>query len=266
MNTKNALSSNKSERKKRVAGVANIKGGDEKVRITFDNDEFVFDSGKNSKTLSYDDLPKIPKILPGSDDDYFVVLSSDRDTVQSIGPVEGVFSARCVDLSRPKDDADPEPFEVNPKEGEPYLAFNAFFEIQSGPFKKIRIPFFLHYKFEESRQFSGMAAWMDGNDVWKGRQTHLGRLKEFCERMEIVSEPIEWPEDGNILPVLLERLLENNKAVKIVVSNGYINSIVYSHRSDEQDENKIEQIEQEEKKPKSRKVPHVRKGEEDDEL
>lgn len=257
MATKNALSANKSESKKRVTGIASIKAGETKVRVTFQNEELVFDNGKNSKTFSYDDLPKSPKIVPNTEEDYFVVLAPDRDEIQSIGPVEGVFSAKCVDLSRPNDDpdAEPEPFEVNPKEGDPYQAFNAFFEIQSGPYKKLKVPYFLHYKFEESREHAGMTAWSPGNDVWKGRQTHLGRLKEFCMKFNAVAEPIEWPEDGNILPILLERILESNETVKIVIKNGYIDSLMSVH-NDEADN--------EDESPKTKKKPSRQDNEDDD--
>lgn len=259
MASKNALSANKSESKKRTTGLATIKAGETKVRISFQDEETLFDNGKNVKAFAYDDLPKTPKLSNGSEDEYFVVLTSDGDEVESIGPVEGVFSARCLDLSRPSEDDDPEPFEVSPKneKWDPYQAFLAFFEIQSGPFKKVRIPYFLHYKFEESKENPGFAAWK--GDPENKKATRLAQIIEFCEKLDVVAEPIEWPEDGNILPTLLDRILENNKTVKIVVKKGYIDSLMSAHNEEAEEE-------AEEETPKAKNKKPVREDKEEDEL
>lgn len=257
MATKNALGANKSESKKRTTGLATIKAGDNKVRITFQDEDTVFDNGKNVKTFAYDDLPKTPKFTADSkDNDYFVVLSPDGDEIESIGPVEGVFTAKCIDLSRPKEDEDPEPFEVSPKneKWDPYQAFLAFFEIQSGPFKKVKIPYFLHYKFEESKTDAGFAAWK--GDPENKKATRLAQIIEFCEKLDVVAEPIEWPEDGNVLPTLLDRILENNKTVKIVVKKGYIDSLMSAYDEKEETE--------EEETPKVKSKKPVRESSDDD--
>lgn len=262
MANKNVLSANKTESKKRATGVATVKAGEAKVRVTFRNEDTWFDNGKNSKTFAYDDLPKTPKISPNSEEEYFVVLSPDKDEIQSFGPVEGVFTAKCVDLSRPNADEDPAPYEVTPKneKWEAYLAFNAYFEIQSGSFKKLQIPYFLHYKFEESKTDEGMTAWK--GDPENRKATRLHQLIEFCEKLNLVAEPIEWPEDGNILPVLLDRILENNKIVKIVVKNGYIESLMSAHKDEDEDESENEDNESQ-RKAVSRKLS--RRDDEDDE-
>lgn len=266
MSAKNALKANKSESKKRVSGIATIKTGKDKARITFQDDNTQFDNGKNVKTFALDDLPRVPKLNPESEDDYFVVLNSDGDEVEVISPVEGVFQAQCVDLSRPNEDDDPAPFEVTPKkEGwASYLAFLAFFEITNGTFKKIKIPYFLHYKFSESKEDEGFAAWM--GDPENRKATRLHQLIEFCEKLDLVSDAIEWPEDGNILPELLNRILKNKKIVKIVVKNGYIDSLMTAHPINDEPNEEVEDdgLESDSKEQKVKTPKNV--DEEDEEL
>lgn len=247
---RNALSANKPESQKRKSGIATIKVVEDNCKVTFQDDSVEFDTGKNSKKFPLEDMPKFPKLSEG-EKDYFVVLNGDADSVDSIGPVEGVFPAKFVgfNLGRADEDKDPAPFEKDSKNEKwpSYLAMLAFFEIQSGPFKRVRIPYFLHYKFEESSSDAGMAAWK--GDPENRKATRLHQLIEFCEKLGLTDEPIEWPDDGNILPELQERGLDDPKTVRIVVKNGYMDSILSSDGDEE---------EEEEEKPKA-KAPAKKK-------
>lgn len=255
---KNVLSGSKTETQKRKKGIATIKVVGEKCRVTFDDDAVEFDNGKNSKSFELDEMPKYPKLPEGSKS-YFVVLNQDADTVESIGPVEGVFPAHLVDFNRQDEDSDPAPLEKEStnEKWPPYQYFLAFFEITGGPYKKVKIPYFLHYKFEESSENPGETGWKGNPENRKA--TRLHQLIEFCEKLDLTDEPIKWPDDGNILPTLLERAEENPKSVKIVVKNGYIDSLLGDSSEEAEDEDE----------PTKAKAPvkkHAPKHDEDEDL
>lgn len=206
-------------------GPAKIVTGEKAAKITFVGENAPeFDNGETSAKFDLADLPKTPRLPKNATGMYFVKLSRDKDEVLGIGPLEGMFDARVVDLSRPQEDQDPAPYEIVPKDENwnPYLAFNAYWEILSGTFKGSRISQFFHYKFDSDE---------DGMTIYDGQPNNpkakwLPRLVEFCEKTGCVDDPIKWPDDGNILPVLLERILAEGRKVNIVVKNGYIDSLL----------------------------------------
>ena len=212
MTNTNALEYSKNEA--RTKGIAAVTVGNSKVRVEFAD-------GKFDKKFPKDALPDVPTFGSGEEaEDFFVVINADKTEIESIGPVQGIFRARCVDFSRPDgEDSDPAPYEKSGSDGKKewsYMAFNAFFQITKDRFKGVRIPKFFHYKFKDNGK--SYAKW-DGSLESKNAKW-LPVLVEFCEVMEIVNEPIEWPDDGNVLPELLRRLLANKKEVDIVVKNG----------------------------------------------
>lgn len=235
--SKNALGYKKPEQNKRVSGVASFKAGDTKVRVTFQDDDKEFANGSNTEKFALADLQKkLRSLEPNSEGDYFIVLSSDGDEIDSIGPVEALVKAKLVDFSRPDgDEQDPRPIEkptnYNGKEGS-YQYFLAFFKVIAGEFKGNKVGKFLHYKFVDNGD--GQAVFL--GDPSYAKATRLRELIEFCEKLGMVDEPIDWPEDGNILPVLLERGLAADKTVNLVIKNGYIDSIMSDKVSVSDDE------------------------------
>lgn len=258
--SKNALGANKSASEKRKKGIATIKVGDEKCRVTFEDDSIEFDNGKNYKSFKLEDMVRPPKLSEG-EKKYFVVLNPDGDSVESIGPVEGVFHAIFKDFNRADDDSDPAPLEKEPSnpKWQPYQFFLAFFEITSGPYKGLQIPQFLHYKFEESKTDEGMTAWK--GDPENPKATRLHELVDFCLKLDLVSEPIPWPDDGNVLPAFYEKATENPKPVKLVIKDGYISSLLSEDEDEEEEEEHAKA--KAEKKP-VKKTP--RHDDEDDDL
>lgn len=242
---KNALKSKTAQPKQ--YGLATVKVGKNSAKITFE------ESGESYK-FSLDDIPSRPKLLPESEDTYMVVLTPDKDGVEKIGPAEGHFQAHCVDMARPEEDADPVPVEVEREfKGKTVIQvkFTPIFEILTGKYKGLQIPHFLQYKFAEDE---------DGNAMWDGDPTnpkavHLPRLVEFCEKTGCVESPIEWPEDGNILPELLSRIQKKDRTVDLVIKKGYIDSILASDYEDaDEDVEEVDEDEDvEEVKPKGKK-------------
>lgn len=264
---KNALGFKKSDYVKPVSGIATIKAGvNGKGRVTFQDEEIKFSTGKNSMVVSLDDLPDVPAIAPESEDDYFVKFNPDTDEIFYIGPVQTTVNAKLVDFSRPEEDADPAPYErTNEKYNTTYLAFSAVFQVQGGQFKKLKLHQFHHYKFCENPQQEGFA--MFEGDPDNKKAIWLPKLVNFCEKLGLVDEQIEWPEDGNILPELLQRALDNDKTVKLAINKGYIDSIMSSHKDDVDEEVDNDT----ESKPKAKAAPakpvkRVKSSDSDDDL
>lgn len=234
----------------RTYGLATVKmsSNGAKVRVTFEK------TGE-SLTFPKDALPSKPKIQPDSEDTYMVVLTPEKDAIEKIGPAEGHFQAKCVDFGRPEEGADPEPKDASyERDGKTieYRKFTAYFEVLAGRYKGQIIPHFLRYKFTEDAA---------GNAGWEGRPDapnaiHLPRLIEFCEKTGCVETAIEWPEDGNILPILLDRILKADRTVDLVVKDGFIAAILAVDYEDaEEDEEKDENAPAPKAKKSSKPAP-----------
>lgn len=210
-------------------GIAKVKTGPNKARLVF--------ADGTTYTFPLTALPKHPHIAPNSDEDlYMVVLSPEKDKVEKIGPAEGHFLAKCIDFMRPDEDSDPAPADGtyhDKKTGKdiPYQKFTAVFKILNTRFKGVEVLHFLRYKFRDN---NGVAGW-DGK-LGHPNAIHLPRLVEFCTKTGCVDSPIPWPEDGNILPELLSRILEADKVVDLTIKDGYISSIMFSDVEGEEDE------------------------------
>lgn len=257
---KNALRSRVAQSK--IYGLATVKVGKTSARITFE------ESGDSFK-FALDDLPSKPKLTPDSEETYMVVLTPEKDGVEKIGPAEGHFQAKCIDFARPEDGADPVPVEVEKEfKGKKVVQvrFTAIFQILTGKYKGLEVPHFLQYKFAEDEDHTAM--W-DG-DPDNPKAIHLPRLVEFCEKTGAVDSPIEWPEDGNILPELLKRIQKKGRTVDLVIKKGYIDSVLASDYEDAEEEEpapkskKSAQVTDEAKSKKSKKAVEPDEDEDED--
>jgi len=210
------------ETSKSPSGVAQIKVGKSKVKVTFED-------GSVDKVFHMDDLPEYPKKLKTGK--YFVVLSGDKTEVTRVGPANtgAPITVRCVDFVRPEEGSDPEPKEYeNRKRHYTYLAFVALLEIQDGFFRKCQIPQFLHYKFADDG--TGYAAF--AGDPTKGFRT--AQLMEFMEFTGATEEPMEYSE--NLLPEILARIKNAKRDFQVIVKNGYVESMLQADNYEEVDE------------------------------
>lgn len=222
-----ALGSKKDESEyvKQVSGLAKIKSGDEQCEVTFLETTNKFGNGEVFKKFALDDLPKFPKIHPQTEATYKIRLQQDALQIESIFPANGRFQAILVDMGRrPEQDAAPIPYEGKPyKEGMiPPMMFFAVYKITAGPMKGAQAPYFLHYKFMDDGQ--GMTTFKGDADNVKA--TRLHQLIDWANRHGLIDDVIQWPEDGNILPVLLNRALEKKVTVNLEVKNGWISELV----------------------------------------
>lgn len=219
----------KEEYQRKLVGIVTIVTGKEMARLTLTEDGKTFSNGTDTLKVLLKDLPKHPRIAPDdkSGKEYRVRMNQDGDEVEAITPVRGHFQAKLVDLGpRPEKDADPAPFEKVFDEGGPkesrHFEFFAVYEITSGAFKGVQLPaYWMHYKFEEDPDNEGMTRFA-GNFENK-KASRLFQLRDWGNAHHLWEKEIPWDEDeGNILPTLLERALENDVEVEVNLAGGYI--------------------------------------------
>lgn len=231
-----------------VSGLATIKTGEQFAMITFEDNSKTFDNGTAKKKIALSDLPKYPKLPTNTEKHYRVRLNKEGDAVDSIFPAEGHFNAKVIDMGRRANEGDdPQPYEKvfgagTPKESR-HLEFYVTYKIVKGAMKGATAPYFLHYKFDDNGD--GQATFTGNPDNPKA--TRLQQLIEWCNKHGTIEEPITWPEDGNILPELLERAMDADREVEVIVKNGYIQDVLDLGGYDDDAE-----PEDEEEKPKAK--------------
>ena len=201
------------------------KEGTQKWKVTFEDKEVY-------KFLE-DLLPEFPaKVMEGKE--YYVSLIREKDSegsptdvvkeVESIRPMKWRDElVLVVDATR----IDDEPSFYSKKntydESKPEIRMvNWFLEFQEGDYKGVRVPYNVHYRFQPDT---------DGNASWDFTQyqyeypksTRIHQCVEFYDKlMDVLSPPIEWTEDGNIIPALLARILDKKQYLIISGVEGWI--------------------------------------------
>lgn len=230
-----------SEYTPQVSGLATIKTGEQFAMVTFEDGSKEFDNGTNKKKISLADLPKYPKLPTNSEKRYRVRLNKEGDQIDSIFPAEGHFVAKVIDMGRrPNEGDEPQPYEKvfgqgTPKESR-HLEFFVVYKVSKGPLKNATAPYFLHYKFDD--RGDGFTTFSGNPDNPKA--TRLLQLIDWCNKHNTIDEDIPWPEDGNVLPLMLERALESDREVELIVKDGYIKELleIGSYGDDEPDDEK----------------------------
>lgn len=216
---------------KKLVGIVSVVTGEKFAKFTLVEDGKTFKNGTTSIKIAFDDLPKVPK-LPTKDKSgkqYRIRMNSEGTEIEGIMPVTGHFTAKLIDLGpRPEKDADPMPREKMFDEGGPkenrHFEFFAVYKITSGTYKNVQMPAYnLHYKFEEDDAHPGFARFAGNLDNKKA--TRLHQLYEWMNIHGLGNDPIEW-DDETILPELLERALDNDVEVDLIVKDGYIREIL----------------------------------------
>lgn len=193
------------------------------------------------KYIFHDSLmPKVPAKIH-EEDEYFVELVLD----DSGNGVEKVYSIRpsrwsdelmlVVDMTRPgMDEANP-PAAYGP---DTYgrMKINAFLAFQEGEFKGVRVPYNLLDKFQNDGHGEvGFAFTQDTLDL-----PNASRIREFFEfydgLMGVLDDPIEWPDDGNPYPELLDRIKANKRYVRTSGKEGRVIDIYPDRKHKEEPE------------------------------
>ena len=206
------------------------------------------EQGGEAKSFSFADslLPEFPKAVPLSvTDKYFVgiVLESDGDNgatdkvekVLSIRPLMWVDELmKIVDVTREGNSMGQNPTGTpqyytkktnwNGVEGEKSQV-NWMFEFVDGDFKGVQVPYNVHYRFECSE--SGKACYdFEPYQLDYSNSTRIRQVVFFYEKqLDILQLPIEWPEDGNIIPTLFARILDKDQYFSVSGNKGYIEDL-----------------------------------------
>jgi hypothetical protein len=206
---------------------ARVQTGETKARIDdLNQDE---DKRLDSFKVNIEDLPTYPK-LPNKFvvDECQVIWDVDNSKVLAINPYVGVFTAVGTALGpRPDgEDSDPKAQMVEKdgfNGGKPYTVknFHEIFKItdKESLFYGSTPRLFLQDKFVATSD--GMAGY---SGTEKSKWTV--RLAKFGETQGLFDEDITMPKDGNVLPILEERILNNKREVQLVFEGGFINTLL----------------------------------------
>ena len=206
---------------------AKIKSGNQKIRITNLDENQDIDDLK----IAFEDLPKFPKIPENYEVAHCSVIY-DRENAQvlAINPWRGVFEAIGSDIGpRPSgEDSDPIAEEKDKvgNDGKPYVE-RKFFEVFKITDKQENGGFFFgttpraYFQDKFYERADGMT---DISGTSKSRWTV--KLQDMVIEQGLGDEDIPWPDSGNVLPDLLERLLDNKRKVRLTFKDGWIDSIL----------------------------------------
>lgn len=250
----------KSDFAKKLVGVVEVTVGETKAKFELVDEGKKFANGKNTLIVPLDELPPFPKLTQAHSGKQFRIrMNNDGDEVEALTPVSGHYTAKLIDLGpRKEKDDDPTPFERVFDEGGPkeerHLEFFAVYKIVSGAFKGVQMPgYYLHYKFEKDEDGKVRFA---GNFENK-KATRLFQLRDWGVLHGMFNEEIEW-DDVTILPELLERGLENDVLVDIIVKDGYIKEVLPAQDDEPFQEPKVLPVEEAEEPKAKRSVKEIK--------
>lgn len=202
-------------------GIATFKTKDEKVKV-------IIPERKESYVFHEKLLPDYPKEIVAGEEYFVEFRVDDMDEIvdfQNIRPAKWMgLKMKAIDMTRP----DPEKLEppapytykanYNNKEVEE-TAFYIFYQCvdPESEFYGVLFPNRYFYKFKNDG--NGMTMW-DG-DYSNPKATRLHRVVDHLSLLGAVSEPIEWPDDGNILPEMLARILAADVTVETAGGSKY---------------------------------------------
>lgn len=208
---------------------AKIQTGETKARITD------LDGNLEDIRVSLESLPAFPK-LPNKFvlEECALIYDTEKEEVLSINPYSGEFLAVGLKLGPNTDGEDgvvkAEEKEKMGKDKKPYtiLQFYEIFKIvdktkEDGVFYGSTPRAYLHDRFSEDGR--GMVGyWGDpAKSVWSDR------LVKFCVSQDLAVD-LDWPKDGNVLPLLDEMIQENEPYVSLYFDKGFVNSITKARK------------------------------------
>ena len=187
--------------------------------------------------IDFEDLPDFP-VIPHEQPKFnfrvAVIWDAEKQSVIALNPWSGVYEAIGIDVGpRPEEGGDPIS-KVTEKVGQdqkPYIdkSFYVIFKIiekneANGFFDGTTPRMFLKDKF-----FMRPDGMTDVSGTSKSK--HTLRVSEFGEMTGVFDDDIQFPEDGNVLPIILERLIEISRPVRLTFKNGFVDSLLPSNKS-----------------------------------
>jgi len=228
---------------KRVVGAAQVTEIEGKVKITYlpkkdwkNNNQEVpvtFTDGKVSKIF---EMSQVPVPLESGFDEVLVV-HSDEEGVKVFSPFDGTYKCEFVEFSRPNGEGTlPIWKESEPKtwsggkggKARSYttLDFRAYLKISTNRFfKDVVVVHFLQYLFTDNGAGSAAFKFELLSPTRAKQSKHGQKLIDLCTAYGMVDTPIEWPEDGNILPELEKRAQQKHKQAMVSFKDGWITDI-----------------------------------------
>lgn len=151
-------------------------------------------------------------------------LSTNKDKLFNLRPIQGVYPAKFVEFSAPKDEQ-PSPKMSGGKLEWQHLVFSPLFVLTREDVKGmiVRYQYGLDYAFtmfnaEDGTQIAGYAKRLD-------RSPHMQAVDEFMQLTGIWDRgAMKWQE--NLLPVMQRRALDADKSVMVYLDDGYIKNLI----------------------------------------
>jgi len=209
----------KSEFPKGIATIHRLKDGALGIKFIENDEDY---AGQKFKVKEWPSTLNL-EVLAGKE--WRVGLNRDKNTIVSISPISGIFSANVKEFPS-REGEPPIPVENHGKYGT-YYTFRVLFEIVEGECKTMTVLYTLPYNFYE-----------DGDSnvgIDKPRSPYYPALVEFLGLTKVANQSMSFSE--NILPEMQRRVLKNAQKVKIIVKNGYVDALV-------QDDNVVEETDE----------------------
>jgi hypothetical protein len=157
-------------------------------------------------------------------------LSSNKDRLYNVRPIQGVFPAHFKEFRAPKDEQ-PSPKMSSGKPEFQHLVFRPLFELTRDDVKGMLV----EYQWGLDYNFTLFPDVADGKIAGYSKSldksTHTQKLNEFMEACGIWDRgAMKWQE--NLLPTMQKRALDANKQVLIHVEKGSIKALIPDQSSD----------------------------------
>ena len=179
-----------------------------------------------------DKLPEFPAKISTETEYYVSMALNDTETavdvVKSIRPLrwrdELMLVVDCTRADGGKGEPTFYSKKSNYDETKEVHMVNWMLEFVGGDYKGIQVPYNVHYRFTQD---------VEGNTIWDfseyqynhPKATRIKQVVEFySEQMQVVSPdwPMKWPDDGNVIPELLARILQKKRYVRTFGKDGWI--------------------------------------------
>ena len=207
------------------------KRGEAEVRVLRDSVKVVFADDGFAPEFSKEDV--MCPVIAGRG--LFVQLSPDEQKIQAIRPYKGTFYFRLVDFAHKEgeaptfrqeksrqvtftnDEGKQQTFTVDAR-----LAWTALLEIvDDKEFEGVIFPFTVPYVIDRDN--------ITGNAIIAGDPSNAKKMRNFMEMFGIDFEDDAIPYASNILPMLLEILLDRGEFVSAQVERGWIKNDSFAY-------------------------------------
>lgn len=186
-----------------------------------------------SYKFDFADLPDFPKLPEDAViEECQVVYDNKNDKIIGIGPYNGSFRGKAIDLgpktpdgSAPMSRIQNKPDKKHPGKSYKDVNFWAIYQVTD---KEIDGGLWLGAKgfcFLKDKFYNRGDGFVDIIGDSEKANTHATKLREWGDQHHLWEEDIQWPADGNVLPELLRRLQERGDEVLLIFKKGMINEV-----------------------------------------